>query len=141
MWTKLPQWAKVLVVLAVLWIVYRVLLIWFQDPLQSFMALFGMGAGASMLAGNHKALRNKEKEDTAADKAELEANRKTINSHKEEIRLLNQQMQQIPLTVNEELKAELDNLADAKKQIADQEMTEAEAVNFLRQRLNQRRQG
>ena len=86
-------------------------------------------------------LRSKEKEDTAADRAELEANRKTINSHQEEIRLLNQQMQQIPLTVNEELKAELDNLADAKKQIADQEMTEAEAVNFLRQRLNQRRQG
>jgi len=141
MQTKFPQWTKVLVVLAVLWVAYRILMIWFPDPLQSFMALFGIGAGASMLASNHKSLRSKEKEDTAADRAELEANRETINSHKEEIRLLNQQMQQIPITVNEELKAEWDNLADTKKQIAEQEMTEAEAVSFLRQRLNQRKQG
>lgn len=140
MQTKLPQWIKVLVVLAVLWVAYRILMIWFPDPIHSLMALFGIGAGASMLASNHHALREKEIEETKADRAELQEDRKAVDKHKEEIADLNRQLQQIPITVNQELKEELDSFAEAKKRIAEQEMTEDEAVDFLRQRLKARRE-
>lgn len=140
MQTKLPQWIKVLVVLAVLWVAYRILMIWFPDPIHSLMALFGIGAGASMLASNHRALREKEIEETKADRAELQENRKAVDKHKEEIADLNRQLQQIPITVNQELKEELDSFAEAKKRIVEQEMTEDEAVDFLRQRLKARRE-
>lgn len=140
MWTKIPQWAKVLIVIAGLWLLYRVLLIWFPNPIHSLMALFGMGAGASMLASNHHTLREKEIEETKADRAELQEDRKAVDKHKEEIADLNRQLQQIPITVNLELKEELDSFAEAKKRIAEQEMTEDEAVDFLRQRLKARRE-
>ena len=140
MWTKIPQWAKVLIVIAGLWLLYRVLLIWFPNPIHSLMALFGMGAGASMLASNHHVLRKKEIEETKADRAELQEDRKAVDKHKEEIADLNRQLQQIPITVNQELKEELDSFAEAKKQIVEQEMTEDEAVDFLRQRLKARRE-
>ena len=140
MWTKIPQWAKVLIVITGLWLLYRVLLIWFPNPIHSLMALFGMGAGASMLASNHHTLRKKEIEETKADRAELQEDRKAVDKHKEEIADLNRQLQQIPITVNQELKEELDSFAEAKKRIAEQEMTEDEAVDFLRQRLKARRE-
>lgn len=140
MWTKIPQWAKVLIVIAGLWLLYRVLLIWFPNPIHSLMALFGMGAGASMLASNHHTLRKKEIEETKADRAELQEDRKAVDKHKEEIADLNRQLQQIPITVNQELKEELDSFAEAKKRIAEQEMTEDDAVDFLRQRLKARRE-
>lgn len=93
-----------------------------------------------MLASNHHTLRKKEIEETKADRAELQEDRKAVDKHKEEIADLNRQLQQIPITVNQELKEELDSFAEAKKRIAEQEMTEDDAVDFLRQRLKARRE-
>lgn len=65
----------------------------------------------------------------------MNEDRKAIDSYKEAIGLLTQQMQAIPLSVNQELKDEYEALAETKRQIAEQEMTDDEAVAFLRQRL------
>ena len=135
MWEKLPRWAKALIVIAILWLIYRILLIWFPDPMYSLMSMFGLGSGALMLASAHKGLREQEKKDTAADKELLKEDRKAIDSHKEAIGILTQQMQAIPLSVDQELKDEYEALAETKRQIAEQELTDDEAVAFLRQRL------
>lgn len=131
----MPRWGRVVIVIFLLWAVYRMLFILFPVTMQSVMALIGVGAGASMMAESYRTRRKMEQEETEADKAELKADRADIDHHKDEIHTLNQQLQQIPLTVDSELKAELDNLAETKKQIADKEMSEDDAIAFLRSRL------
>lgn len=139
MWEKLPRWAKALIVIAGLWVIYRILLIWFPDPMYNLMSMFGLGSGALMLASAHKSLRADEKKEIEEDKELLKEDRTAIESHKEAIGLLTQQMQAIPLSVDQELKDEYEALAETKRQIAEQEMTDDEAVAFLRQRLKAKR--
>lgn len=71
MWEKLPRWAKALIVIAGLWVIYRILLIWFPDPMYSLMSMFGLGSGALMLASAHKSLRADEKKEIEADRVKI----------------------------------------------------------------------
>ena len=91
------------------------------------------------MAGKHKALRQKEKEDTEADKKELAKTREEIKEAKGDLADLREQQTSVRLTVDTEIENELHNLAEAKREIAESNMTEDQAVAFLRERLNSRK--
>lgn len=92
-----------------------------------------------MLSGKHKALRQKEKADTEADKRELAQARVDIENTKANLADLRDQQTTVMLTTDTELENELHNLAEAKREIAESDMDEDQAVAFLRERLNSRK--
>lgn len=138
-WRSLPRWAQGVVVIAGAWLVYRVTVVFFPDLWMEVLGFLGLGSGAAMMAGKHKALRQKEIEDTEADKKELAKTREEIEKAKGDLADLREQQTSVMLTVDTEIENELHNLAEAKREIAESDMTEDQAVAFLRERLNSRK--
>ena len=103
------------------------------------MGFLGLGSGALMMSGKHKALRQKEILDTNTDKLELLKTQEEIAKSKAELADLVDQQTSVMLSTDKELEDELHRLSEAKREIAESDMTEAQAEAFLRERLNSRK--
>lgn len=138
-WNSLPRWARGIIVIVTGWLVYRVTIIFFPDLWMEIMGFLGLGSGALMMSGKHKALRQKEILDTNTDKLELLKTQEEIARSKAELADLVDQQTSVMLSTDKELEDELHRLSEAKREIAESDMTEAQAEAFLRERLNSRK--
>lgn len=138
-WKKLPRFVQGVIVIAGLWTAYRVTVVFFPDLWMEIMGFLGLGSGALMMSGKHKALRQKEILDTNTDKLELLKTQEEIARSKAELSDLVDQQTSVMLSTDKELEDELHRLSEAKREIAESNMTEAQAEAFLRERLNNRK--
>lgn len=138
-WSSLPRWAHGIIVIAVIWLIYRVTVVFFPDLWMEVLGFLGLGSGALMMSGKHKALRQKEILDTNTDKLELLKTQEEIARSKAELADLVDQQTSVMLSTDKELEDELHALSEAKREIAESDMTEAQAEAFLRERLNSRK--
>lgn len=140
-WNGLPRWAQGIIVIVTGWLVYRVTIIFFPDLWMEVLGFLGLGSGAAMMSSKHKALRQKEIQDTEADKKELAQTRVDIERDKAGLQDLRGQQTSVMLNTDKELENELYQLSEAKREIAESDMTEEQAESFLRERLNSRKKG
>lgn len=140
-WSSLPRWARGIIVIVIGWLVYRVTIIFFPDLWMEVLGFLGLGSGAAMMSSKHKALRQKEMQDTEADKKELAQTRVDIEQAKAGLEDLRGQQTSVMLNTDKELENELNKLSEAKREIAESDMTEEQAESFLRERLFKRKKG
>ena len=140
-WNGLPRWAQGIIVIVIGWLVYRVTIILFPDLWMEVLGFLGLGSGAAMMSSKHKSLRQKEMQDTEADKKELVQARVDIEQAKAGLEDLRGQQTSVMLNTDKELESELNKLSEAKREIAESDMTEEQAEAFLRERLFKRKKG
>lgn len=138
-WSSLPRFVQGAIVIAGLWVAYRVTVVFFPDLWMEILGFLGLGSGALMMSGKHKALRQKEILDTNTDKLELLKTQEEIARSKAELSDLVDQQTSVMLSTDKELEDELHRLSEAKREIAESNMTEAQAEAFLRERLNSKK--
>lgn len=138
-WNGLPRWAQGIIVIVTGWLVYRVTIIFFPDLWMEVLGFLGLGSGAAMMSSKHKSLRQKEIQDTEADKKELAQARVDIEQAKAGLEDLRGQQTAVMLNTDKELESELNKLSEAKREIAESDMTEEQAESFLRERLFKRK--
>lgn len=135
LWSKIPVWGRGLIIIAGMWLLYRATLLFFPNIWFELLTFLGLGSGALVLSKQEKALRERDRKDTAADRKLLDSDRSEIEDIKSGLGTLHKQMQEIPISVDKALDDELQAFSEAKKRIAEQDMTEDQAAEFLRKRL------